>query len=211
DLHEEPGGGGLHHGDPDDSTDGAVFWVIAAGFHAGRERAARGFRLAHDLLHALERRRLYQGPATGSDDAGHDLSGLLHTDSLGCEHGWPEEAGEIAMRSLLNIFWLGLKELRSLFSDPVMILFVVYAFTGAIYISATGTSSEVNNASIAFVDEDGSALSKELFNAFYPPRFKVPETVSAEDAQKEMDKGTLMFVVVLPPRFERDLLACRNP
>ena len=39
---------------------------------------------------------------------------------------------------------------------------------------ATGTSSEVNNASIAFVDEDDSALSKELFNAFYPPRFKLP-------------------------------------
>ena len=54
-------------------------------------------------------------------------------------------------------------------------MFVVYAFTLAIYIQATGTSSEVNNASIAFVDEDGSALSKELFNAFYPPRFKFPQ------------------------------------
>ena len=60
-----------------------------------------------------------------------------------------------------------------------MVLFVIYAFTGAIYIQATGTSSEVNNASIAFVDEDGSALSKELFNAFYPPRFQTPETIAA--------------------------------
>ena len=34
------------------------------------------------------------------------------------------------MKSLLNIFWLGLKELRSLGSDLVMIFFVVYAFTG---------------------------------------------------------------------------------
>ena len=33
------------------------------------------------------------------------------------------------MTSFLNIFWLGLKELRSLVSDLVMILFVVYAFT----------------------------------------------------------------------------------
>ena len=47
-----------------------------------------------------------------------------------------------------------MKELRSLSSDLVMVLFVIYAFTGAIYIQATGTSSEVNNASIAFVDED---------------------------------------------------------
>ena len=103
------------------------------------------------------------------------------------------------MRSLLNIFWLGLKEIRSLMSDVVMVVFVVYAFTLAIYVQATGTSSEVNNASIAFVDEDGSALSKELFNAFYPPRFKLPAgdrpPARLEDA---MDQGQLMFVVVDP-------------
>ena len=107
--------------------------------------------------------------------------------------------------------WLELKEIRSLMSDTVMVLFVVYAFTLAIYVQATGTSSEVNNASIAFVDEDGSALSKELFNAFYPPRFKWPETITAADIQPLMDRGRLMFVVVVPPRFERDLRAGRNP
>ncbi len=88
------------------------------------------------------------------------------------------------MKSLLNILWLGLKELRSLMSDLVMVVFVVYAFTLAIYVQATGTSSEVNNASIAFVDEDGSALSKELFNAFYPPRFKFPELIAAERGRR---------------------------
>ena len=50
------------------------------------------------------------------------------------------------MTSLLNIFWLGLKEIRSLISDKVMLVFVIYAFTMAIYIQATGTSNEVNNA-----------------------------------------------------------------
>jgi len=115
------------------------------------------------------------------------------------------------MTALSNIFWLGLKEIRSLTSDVVMLVFVVYAFTFAIYIQATGTSSEVNNASIAFVDEDGSALSKELFNAFYPPRFKLPEAVVAEEAEREMDEGRLMFVVAIPPRFEHDLRAGRSP
>jgi ABC-2 type transport system permease protein len=113
--------------------------------------------------------------------------------------------------SLLNILWLGLKEIRSLMSDAVMVVFVVYAFTLAIYIQATGTSSEVNNASIGFVDEDGSALSKELFNAFYPPRFKYPVLLSADASQEQMDEGKLMFVVALPTRFEHDLLAGRNP
>lgn len=112
---------------------------------------------------------------------------------------------------LTNILWLGLKELRSLLSDVVMVVFVIYAFTFAIYVQATGTSSEVNNASIAFVDEDGSTLSKELLNAFYPPRFQLPEVIDASRIEEEMDKGRFMFVVVLPARFEHDLNAGRDP
>lgn len=115
------------------------------------------------------------------------------------------------MQSLQNIFWLGLKEIRSFLSDIVMVLFVIYAFTLAIHIQATGTSSEVNNASIAFVDEDMSSLSKELFNAFYPPRFKFPKNIDAKNIEDVMDKGLYMFVVVIPPDFEQDLLAGRNP
>ena len=115
------------------------------------------------------------------------------------------------MTSFLNIFWLGLKEIRSLVSDMVMVVFVIYAFTLAIYVQATGTSSEVNNASIAFVDEDGSALSKELINAFYPPRFQMPEMITAGEVETAMDKGRFMFVVVIPPMFEEDLSAGRNP
>jgi ABC-2 type transport system permease protein len=115
------------------------------------------------------------------------------------------------MTSLLNIFWLGLKELRSLFSDLVMVLFVIYAFTGAIYIQATGTSSQVNNASIAFVDEDRSALSQELINAFSPPFFQLPELIGAGDVETAMDEGRFMFVVDIPALFEDDLRAGRQP
>jgi len=115
------------------------------------------------------------------------------------------------MASLLNIFWLGLKELRSLASDLVMVLFVVYAFSGAIYIQATGTSNQVNNASIAFVDEDGSALSKELMNAFYPPYFQPPEAIDARVVEDAMDEGRFMFVVEIPDLFEDDLRAGRQP
>lgn len=115
------------------------------------------------------------------------------------------------MKSLLNILWLGFKELRSLASDLVMVLFVVYAFTGAIYVQATGTSSEVHNGSIAFVDEDHSALSKELMNAFYPPLFKLPEIIEANEVETAMDQGRFMFVVVIPPMFEHDLRAGRHP
>jgi ABC-2 type transport system permease protein len=115
------------------------------------------------------------------------------------------------MNTLENIFWLGLKEIRSLMSDKVMVIFVVYAFTLAIQVQATGTSSEVNNASIAFVDDDQSALSKEIFNSFYPPRFQHPEYIAADAMQNAMDRGQYMFVVAIPTRFERDLRAGRNP
>src|SRR5512143_2900436 len=115
------------------------------------------------------------------------------------------------MGSALNILWLGLKEIRSLLSETVMVVFVVYAFTLAIYIQATGTSNEVNNASIAFVDEDNSALSQELFNAFYPPRFQVPKKIDASQIEDSMDRGLFMFVVGIPPRFEEDLRFGRNP
>lgn len=115
------------------------------------------------------------------------------------------------MGSLRNILWLGFKEFRSLVSDTVMMLFVVYAFTLAIYSQATGTSNEVNNASIAFADEDRSALSAELFNAFYPPRFQLPDLISTSEIEDAMDKGKYMFVVTVPPQFESDLVAGRNP
>ncbi|HET9299564.1 MAG TPA: ABC transporter permease [Candidatus Polarisedimenticolaceae bacterium] len=115
------------------------------------------------------------------------------------------------MTTLVNIFWLGLKELKSLLGDKVMVLFVIYAFTLSVFSQATGTSNEVNNASIAFADEDGSALSAELFNAFYPPRFQFAVPISASEIETAMDQGRFMFVVTIPPRFERELKAGRNP
>jgi ABC-2 type transport system permease protein len=115
------------------------------------------------------------------------------------------------MASLKNIFYLGIKEIRSLLSDKVMVLFVLYAFTLSIYSQATGTSNEVRNASIAFADEDRSALSQQLFNAFYPPRFQYPEEIATSDVEDLMDRGRYMFVVTIPPRFESDLRAGRNP
>jgi ABC-2 type transport system permease protein len=115
------------------------------------------------------------------------------------------------MGSWGNIFWLGLKEFRSVLNDKVMVLFVLYAFTFTIYQQASGTSNEVHNASIAFADEDRSALSKELINAFYPPYFQHAVRIRTDEIERVMDEGRFMFVVVIPPNFEHDLRAGRNP
>src|SRR6516165_10455161 len=101
-----------------------------------------------------------------------------------------------------NILWLGLKELRSLASDPVLVVFILYAFSLAIISQARGVKSEDNNASIAFIDEDESQLSKELIAAFYPPRFQLPQIIAAQDSTAPMDRGRYMFIVAIPPRFE---------
>jgi ABC-2 type transport system permease protein len=114
------------------------------------------------------------------------------------------------VRSALNILWLGIKELRSLLSDMVMVAFVIYAFTFTVYSQATGTTNEVNNASIAFSDEDNSTLSKELRNAFFPPRFQRPDLIGTEEIEDAMDRGRYMFVVSIPPQFQSDLLAGRH-
>ena len=90
-------------------------------------------------------------------------------------------------------------------------MFVLYAFTWTIYQQASGTSNEVNNASIAFADEDQSAVSEELVNAFYPPRFQHPVRIRTDEIERVMDEGRFMFVVVIPPQFERDLKAGRQP
>jgi ABC-2 type transport system permease protein len=115
------------------------------------------------------------------------------------------------VRRAENIFWLGMKELRSLQRDFILMIFVVYSFTLAIYTQAKGTSSEVNNASIAIVDEDHSALSKRLIDAFYPPRFRHPEVIRPSDVDSAMEKGRFMFVVVIPPKYESDCRADRRP
>jgi ABC-2 type transport system permease protein len=115
------------------------------------------------------------------------------------------------MRQLGNILWLGVKELRSLAADPVLLLFMIYSFSFAIYSQATGISFEFRNASIAILDEDRSPLSSRLRDALLPPHFKPPETIAADEVDGRLDRGCNTFVLDIPPGFQRDLMAGRRP
>jgi ABC-2 type transport system permease protein len=112
---------------------------------------------------------------------------------------------------LTNIFWLGIKELRSLQRDTILLIFVVYSFSFAVYMQATGIATEVNNASIAIVDEDRSILSRRIAKGFYPPRFQTAQLIDAEELDHVMDRGRFMFVLSIPPNFEGDIRAGRQP
>ena len=112
---------------------------------------------------------------------------------------------------LMNIFILGIKELRSLWQDRLMLILIFYSFSVGIYISATATTTELNKVPIAFVDEDRSVLSGRLISAFYEPRFLPPFLINASEVDAGMDAGIYTFVITIPPSFEKDVLRGRTP
>jgi ABC-2 type transport system permease protein len=115
------------------------------------------------------------------------------------------------MRSLSNIFWLGVKEIRSFSHDFVLVSLVVWAFSFAVYSQAQSSSQELHNASIGYVDEDNSELSRRIMHAFLPPFYKTPKPVSLGDVDKLMNTGQLTFIIDIPPHFQRDVVARRHP
>src|SRR6516162_10339286 len=115
------------------------------------------------------------------------------------------------MGTLANIFWLGTKELRSFMRDFVLLALVIYAFSLAIIAQAQGSSQEVHNASIAIVDEDRSALSRRIAQAFLTPYFQTPQPIAERDIVPLMNAGRYTFVIDIPPNFARDVLAVRQP
>jgi ABC-2 type transport system permease protein len=114
-------------------------------------------------------------------------------------------------RALDNIIRLGIKELYSLRSDPVMVFLILYTFTLAIYTVANGVKTEVRNASIGVVDEDQSNLSRQFSSALLKPYFKPPQLLSNAEIDAALDSGRQAFVVDIPPKFEADILASRQP
>ena len=110
-----------------------------------------------------------------------------------------------------TIFRLGVKELFSIKSDTVLMALIFYIFSFAIYSVATGVNFEVNNVSIAVVDEDQSVLSRKITAALLPPQFRPAEHIRSEHITSALEQGRYVFVLVFPPHFEKDLLQGNHP
>jgi ABC-2 type transport system permease protein len=110
-----------------------------------------------------------------------------------------------------NILNLGVKELRSLLRDPIMLVLIVFSFTISIYSAATAVPETLSRAPIAIVDEDGSPLSARIISAFYPPYFVRPKLITWAGMDARMDAGIDTFALDIPPNFQRDVLAGRSP
>jgi ABC-2 type transport system permease protein len=110
-----------------------------------------------------------------------------------------------------NIYHFGVKELRSLLRDPMMLFLIFFAFTFAIYTGATAMPETLHKAPIAIVDEDRSQLSARIIDAFYPPFFTTPQMITHKEMDSRMDAGLDTFALNIPPNFQRDVLAGRSP
>ena len=111
---------------------------------------------------------------------------------------------------LANIYRLTIKELRSIRSDPIMLVLVAYSFTVAIYATATGASTEATNLSVGIVDEDHSDLSRRIADGLTPPTFKPAVQIGPSQIDPMMDAQRFIYVIEFPPKFQEDILAGRQ-
>lgn len=113
--------------------------------------------------------------------------------------------------SFKNIWYLILKEIKSVISDIPLVGLVIVVFTVAVYSVSKGVTTEVKNASIAVIDNDHSSLSYKIRDAFLAPQFKQSKVISYSERDALMDQGKFVFVVDIPPNFQKDLLAGSKP
>src|SRR5271166_3032504 len=121
-----------------------------------------------------------------------------------------KKRSSVFWRHVANIYRLTIKELRSIRSDPIMLVLVAYSFTVAIYAAATGASTEATNLSIGIVDEDQSDLSRRIADGLTPPTFRSVTQIAATEIDAIMNSQRAIFVIEIPPKFEADILAGRQ-
>jgi ABC-2 type transport system permease protein len=100
------------------------------------------------------------------------------------------------------------KEMLQLFRDVPIVLFLVYSFTLAVYITGNGLRSQLHNASLAVYDADHSFSSRELIHKFQAPFFRLEgEIADPQEGLRLLDRGKAMAILEIPPRFHEQLLA----
>src|SRR6201981_128953 len=115
------------------------------------------------------------------------------------------------MQRLRHVVQLGVKELLSLFRDPVLLFLIAYSFTFSVYTPSKSAVMDVINASVGVVDEDHSTLSRRIADSLLPPLFLPPAVIPFSEINRAMDEGKYTFVIDIPPKFEHDLTKGLTP
>ena len=176
----------------------------------GSGRADRQ-RIPDDLLPHHQPRGVHEGARLPRSVEAVPRPRGLHPGGDGRQSALAQEARPLSAMRPAVVAQLGFKELRSLWHDKVLLLFVLWGFSFGIYSAATASSRELHNAAIAVVDEDRSALSQRIVSAFYRPYFSAPALIGLADVDPGLDAGRYTFVLDIPPNFQRDVQAGRKP
>jgi ABC-2 type transport system permease protein len=115
------------------------------------------------------------------------------------------------MQNVRHIGQLGIKELLSLYRDPVLLFLIAYSFTFSVYTPAKSAVMDVINASVAIVDEDDSTASRRIRDSLLPPLFLPPAQISFSDINRAMNAGQYTFIVDIPNKFQSDLSKGATP
>lgn len=107
-----------------------------------------------------------------------------------------------------RLFVMTRKEMLQLGRDIPLLLFLLYSFTLAVYISGAGITMQLSHASLLVHDGDHSVSSRELIHRFHLPYFRFDgEVQDSEEGMRRLDRGTAMLLLDIPPRFHEAFLA----
>jgi ABC-2 type transport system permease protein len=89
---------------------------------------------------------------------------------------------------------------------------MAYCFIGAVYISGTGVTQDLHNATLLVHDGDASADSRNLIYLFRQPYFSRIGTFSSQrDGLEQLDAGTSMLLLDIPEDFSETLRKAARP
>ena len=109
-------------------------------------------------------------------------------------------------RWLRRLYVLTVKELKQCSRDFTLVAFMAYCFIGAVYISGTGVTQELRNASVSVHDDDASTDSRNLVYLFRQPYFRTVGTFSSQrEGLTRLDAGTSMVLLEIPADFSETL------
>jgi len=108
-------------------------------------------------------------------------------------------------RRLAAMTW---KEVLQLSRDLPLLLFLLYSFSIAVFVSGVGITMQLRNANLLVHDADHSQSSRELIHRFQAPYFHFSGEISdARQALRELDRGRAMLLLDIPPRFHEALVS----
>ncbi len=106
-------------------------------------------------------------------------------------------------RRLLALIY---KEILELSRDTVLVIFLVYSFTGDILVAAKGVRLDLHNAGISALSQDHGPITREFIADFAPPYFRIHSETNEDSIMRRLDAGQDVAGIVIPPKFEARLM-----